>query len=438
MNEVLKDRFIKKNAQIAIIGLGYVGLPLAIELANVGFKVFGIDTCENKINNIENGKSYIESIKDESIKAVINKNLFIGNDYSVISKADSIIICVPTPLNKAKEPDMSYIIDATEEISRYLKEKTLVVLESTTYPGTTEELIIDTIEKKRNYKVGKDFFACYSPERIDPGNTKFNIQNTPKIIAGSTPICLELGVALYDSFVERIVSVSSLKVAEVIKLFENSFRSVNIALVNELTQILERMNIDVWEVIEAASTKPFGFMSFYPGPGIGGHCIPLDPMYLSWRAKKENYYSRFIELSSDLNVNMTRYIVKQISNILNKKEKALKNSKILIIGIAYKKDIDDLRESPAIKIYELLEEQESKVKYYDPYIDCFEYKDKVVYSQKIEKKILQESDLVVIITDHTHIDYQYIIDNSRIVYDTRNITKKYEGNNIILLGENIK
>jgi len=434
MKKGLKEKIINKSAQILIIGLGYVGLPLAIELANSGFKVFGIDICDDKINNLKKGKSYITGIKDESIKAVIDKNLFVSKDYSLISKADSIIICVPTPLNKSKEPDMSYIIDVTEEISKYLKEKTLITLESTTYPGTTEELIIDTIEKRRNYKIGEDFFTCYSPERIDPGNKEFNIKNIPKVIAGSTPVCLELGVALYQSFVEEIVPVSSIKVAEVVKLFENSFRSVNIALVNEFTQMLNRMEINIWEVINAASTKPFGFMPFYPGPGIGGHCIPLDPMYLSWRAKKVNYYSRFIELSSDLNMNMTRYAVNQISDILNKEEKAIKNSNILIIGIAYKKDVDDLRESPALKVYELLEKQGAKVIYYDPYIESFKYEDKIIYSQKLDKQMLEKCDLVAIVTDHSDVDYQYIIDNSKIIYDTRNVTKKYKGDNIFLLG----
>lgn len=434
MSKILKDKFINKFGKVALIGLGYVGLPIAIELANSGFEVFGVDICEEKLKSLKSKKSYVIDIKDESISEVIDKNLFVGNDFSVISNVDVIIICVPTPLNKSKEPDVSYITSAIESIVKYLTEEILIILESTTYPGTTEELIANVIEMERNFKIGKDFFVCYSPERVDPANKKFNIKNTPKVIGGITSMCLELGIAFYSSFVEEIIPVSSPKVAEIVKLFENTFRSVNIALVNELTQMLDRLEINVWEVIDAASTKPFGFMPFYPGPGIGGHCIPLDPMYLSWTARKFNYYNRFIQLASDVNGNMPRYVVHQIADILNNEAKSIKHSNILIIGISYKKNVNDLRESAALEVFKLLKQKGAELTYYDPYISSFKNENHIIYSQELTKENLHKADLIVIITDHDGVDYQFIIDHSKIVYDTRNITKQYKGSNTILLG----
>lgn len=434
MSGILKEKLINKEAKIAVIGLGYVGLPSAIELARVGFNVYGIDISTKKVESLKQGKSYISDIDDNYISALINKKLFVYNDFSILSEADAIIICVPTPLNDSKEPDVSYIVNAANEIEKHIKKDTLVVLESTTYPGTTEELIINVIEQKRNFKIGEDFFACYSPERIDPGNKKYNVKNTPRVIGGFTETCLELGTILYSTFLEKVIPVSSLKTAETVKLFENTFRSVNIALVNELAQMLERMKLNVWEVLDASATKPFGFMPFYPGPGIGGHCIPLDPMYLSWEAKKSNFYNRFIETSKDINDNMPRYIISQINDILNNAKKPIKGSNIFIIGIAYKKDVNDLRESPALDVIRLLTEKGGNIMYYDPYIPSLRYADKVILSEKLNKENLRNSDLVVILTDHTNIDYQFIIDNSKIIYDTKNITSKYNGDNISLLG----
>ncbi|MCT4595273.1 MAG: nucleotide sugar dehydrogenase [Anaeromicrobium sp.] len=431
---MLENKILNINAKIAVIGLGYVGLPLAVELANIGFKVFGIDIAEDKVESLKSGKSYVIDVKDQSIRRLINKNLFVSKDYSVISNMDVIIICVPTPLNKTKDPDITYINFVVEKIVKYMREETLIILESTTYPGTTEELIVNVIESEKNFKVGKEFFVCFSPERVDPANKNFNIKNTPKIIGGSTSTCLELGSTLYGLFIEKIIKVRSTRVAEMTKLLENIFRSVNIALVNELTHMSDRMGINIWEVIEAASTKPYGFMSFQPGPGIGGHCIPLDPMYLSWKAKTLDFYSRFIELASDINGNMPRYVMNQIIDILNDEEKSAKNSNILIIGLAYKKDIDDLRESPAIEIFKLLKDKGANVSYYDSYVSYFYNENEIIYSQELTKENLQKADLVAIITDHSSIDYQFIINNSKIVYDTRNVTKKCEGDNIILLG----
>ncbi|MCT4595283.1 MAG: nucleotide sugar dehydrogenase [Anaeromicrobium sp.] len=431
---MLKSKVLNKSAKIAVIGLGYVGLPLAVELANVGFKVFGIDISKDKLTSLKLAKSYVLDVNDEFIRRLINKNLFVSDDYSIISNMDVIIICVPTPLNKTKDPDITYINAAVEKIVKYITKETLIILESTTYPGTTEELIVNVIESERNFKVGKEFFVCFSPERMDPGNKNFNIKNTPKIIGGSTKTCLELGINLYSSFVEKIIPVSSTKVAEMAKLLENIFRSVNIALMNELTHMSDRMGINIWEVIEAAATKPYGFMSFQPGPGIGGHCVPLDPMYLAWKAKTLDFYSRFIELASDINRNMPRYVVNQIASILNKEEKPIKGSNILIMGVSYKKDVDDLRESPAIDIFQLLEDNGANVVYYDSYVSYFHNKNQIVHSQELSKENLQKADLVVIITDHSNVDYQFVIDNSKIIYDTRNMTKKYKGDNVVLLG----
>ncbi|OPJ56508.1 nucleotide sugar dehydrogenase [Alkalithermobacter paradoxus] len=437
MDHILSEKIKNKEAKVGVVGLGYVGLPLAVELANSGFNVFGIDICEEKINMLKSKKSYVIDINSEVIEELIDKKLSVGSDFTIVSNLDIVIICVPTPLNEAKEPDLSYIVDSVKEIRRYLKKRTLIILESTTYPGTTEELIINSIEEEKSFKIGKDFFVCYSPERVDPGNKKFNITNTPKVIGGATKTCLELGILLYSSFVEKIVPVSCIKVAEMVKLFENTFRSINIALVNELTQTLERIGINIWEVIDAASTKPFGFFTFYPGPGIGGHCIPLDPIYLSWKAKKSNYYNRFIELASDINSNMPRYVVSQVTDILNNLGKCIRESNILLVGVAYKKDIDDLRESPAIEIFNLLEEKGASVSYYDTYISYFTNNGKVVYSIELTEEILNEFDLVIITTNHSNIDYEFILSNSEIVYDTRNVTSKYSSDKSILLGRHI-
>ena len=432
MHVMLKSRIESRQAMAAVIGLGYAGLPLALEMCNSDFDVYGIDTSKNRISSLNKGKSYVSDIKDVQIAEVINRKLFAGNNFSVIKNADIIIICVPTPLNKVKEPDVSYIKSAVAQVAKYIRKGTLVVLESTTYPGTTEELVTCVIESKKGMQVGKDFFVCYSPERVDPGNKYFNVKNTPRIIGGSTKKCLELGIVLYDTFIKRLVPVSSTRVAEMVKLLENTFRSVNIALINEMTQMSDSMGINIWEAVDAASSKPFGFMPFYPGPGTGGHCIPLDPIYLSWKGKTCNYFNRFIELADDINSNMPGYVFKQIKRILSKKDYS--DACIFIIGIAYKKDVDDLRESPAVRLLGLLMESGAGVKYYDPYIPTLSIGGYELHSCEPDSKNLHESDIVVIATDHTCIDYQFIADNSKVVYDTRNAAKNCRTDNIILMG----
>lgn len=434
MHVMLMENILNRNVKIAVIGLGYVGMPLAVALANSGFDVLGIDTAEEKINILKSGKSYIIDITDPAIEKIINRKLFVGSDFSVISEAGVIIICMPTPLKKTGEPDVSYIEAAVDKVAEYMKEGSLVILESTTYPGSTEELVVNVLESRRNFEVGKDCFVCYSPERIDPGNRYFSVRNTPKVIGGITEKCLEAGRAVYGTIIDEIIPVSSTRTAEMVKLLENTFRSVNIALVNELAQMCGRMGINIWEVIDAASTKPFGFMPFYPGPGTGGHCIPLDPIYLSWRGKAFNFNNRFIELASDINNNMPQYVVSRITDILNGKNKPVGDSGIFLIGMSYKKDVGDLRESPALKIFLLLKEKRARVIYHDPYIPCFTESGEVFHSQKLDEENLRNSDLVVITTDHSNIDYQFVVNNSRLVFDTRNAAKNCTGGNIILLG----
>lgn len=435
LKEQLREKILTKSAKVTVIGLGYVGLPLALEIAETGYDVLGIDISKPKLEKLNNGKSYVIDIPDDKVKKLINYKFRVSDDFSLISQSDVIIICVPTPLNKTKDPDVTILTSVISEIVNYITQGTLIILESTTYPGTTEELIKFEIENQRNIQAGEDFFLCFSPERIDPGNKHYQVKNTPKVIGGITPVCTELGMLLYKTFIDHVVVASSTKVAEMVKLLENTFRSVNIALVNELAVMCKRMGINVWEVIDAASTKPFGFMPFYPGPGIGGHCIPLDPMYLSWKAKMYDFYSKFIDIASDINGNMPRFVIQEIADILNEQEKPIKNSKILLIGMAYKKDIDDLRESPALEVYGLLLEKGAEVTYHDPYVDSFEFHDTIVNSLPLTEKFIQEQDLVVILTDHSSIDYQFIIDNAKSIYDTRNVTKNFKHNERInLLG----
>ena len=438
MNNKLIKKIQDKTAHISVVGLGYVGLPLASAFVNAGYQVSGIDIDPKKVEKLKQGKSYIIDVVDESIKAALEKGFSVSGNYTAIAESDAILICVPTPLNDSKEPDITFIVKAVESIIQYIRKGTLVVLESTTYPGTTEELIINRIERERGYKIGEDFYVCYSPERVDPGNKYFSVDNTPKVIGGATSECTELGRMLYTSFLDKIIPVTSTKVAETTKLLENTFRGVNIALMNEMTIMCERMGVNIWEVIEAAATKPFGFMPFYPGPGIGGHCIPLDPMYLSWEGKKYNYFNRFIELATDINANMPRYVLQQLQNCLNKKGKCLHNSKVLIIGMSYKKDIDDLRESPALEIYDSLLQKGAKVNYYDPYVESFKYKEMKVYSIELTPGNIQLADIIIVITDHTCVDYQMILDYGELVYDTRNVMKLYKKGKaeVILLGAN--
>ncbi len=424
-----------KTAKIGIIGLGYVGLPLVIRFCEEQFKVLGFDIDNKKVERLNRGESYIRHIPSYAIKNLLTKKLFEAtSDYSRLKEMDCIIICVPTPLKKNKEPDLSYVENTSDEVAKYLRKGQLVSLESTTYPGTTREILLPRFRNK-GLKVGRDFFLVFSPEREDPGNPKFNTKNIPKVVGGITTSCKRLGEALYSKIVDKVVLVSSTEVAEFTKLLENIFRSVNIALVNELKILADKMGIDIWEVIEASSTKPFGFMPFYPGPGLGGHCIPIDPFYLSWKAKEYDFNTRFIELAGEVNTSMPDYVVSKIIDGLNKKGKCLKNSKILILGVAYKKDTDDIRESPAVEIIDILKNKGAKVDYNDPFIPFFSgmrnYPHLTMKSVPLSNKSLKRYDCSVIITNHSTYDYRWIVNNSRLVIDTRNATSGLKNSKII-------
>ncbi|MFE0558225.1 nucleotide sugar dehydrogenase [Paenibacillus sp. NPDC058910] len=432
MSEILQ-KIRSRTATVVVIGLGYVGLSVAVEASRANYKVYGIDIDENKIERLQRGKSYVTDIKDEVIASLIHQKLYAVTEFSVLTEADIIVICLPTPLNINRDPDVSMIRSAVDSIIRYATQDTLIILESTTYPGTTEELIKNVIEANTQWEVGKDVFVCYSPERVDPGNHKFNVKNTPKILGGITEECTHLGLQFYRSFLDNVIPVSSTAAAEMVKLLENTFRSVNIALVNEMTLMCDRMGINIWEVIDAAATKPFGYIPFFPGPGIGGHCIPIDPAYLSWRAKKFGFYNKFIELASDINSNMPRYVTSQITDILNDHEKPLKNANIICIGMAYKKDVNDMRESPALEVFMLLQQKGAAVSYYDPLIPSFMNDGQRISSIELLPDLLASADLVVITTDHSTIDYQFIAEHAALLYDTKNVTQSIKGN-IVLLG----
>jgi len=419
----LLNKIKSKDIKIGIIGMGYIGLPLAVEFAKNGFKVIGIDIDKDKINKLNRGKSYILDVEDNILLNLIkNKTLTATNDYNILKELNAIIICVPTPLSKTKTPDISYILTVVKEIKKYLQKSQIIILESTTYPGTTREIILPELESI-GLKAGKDFFLAFSPERIDPGNKKYTIKNTPKVIGGITPTCTELSKTLYKQIIDNVVPVSSAESAEITKLLENTFRAVNIALANEIAIMANKLDVNVWEIIDAASTKPYGFMSFYPGPGIGGHCIPIDPIYLSWKLKTLNYNAKFIELASSINSYMPNYVIEKIINILNKYKKSVNDSKILILGIAYKKDINDTRESPALEIMEKLYNLGAQIYYNDEYIPELYFKSKEICSTKLNKEILTKADCVVIITDHSYYDYKWIVENASVILDTRNATK---------------
>jgi UDP-N-acetyl-D-glucosamine dehydrogenase len=429
--KAIRDR----RAKIGIIGLGYAGLPLVIRFCEENFYVLGFDIDPQKVARLNRGESYIKHISSERIKNLRNRNLFDATlDYSRLKDADCIIICVPTPLKKNKEPDLSYVENTSDEIARYLRKGQLVSLESTTYPGTTREILLPKFENN-GLKVGKDFCLVFSPEREDPGNPKYNTKNIPKVVGGITPQCTKGGEVLYSQIVDKVVVVSSTEVAEFTKLLENIFRSVNIALVNELKVLADKMGIDVWEVIEASSTKPFGFMPFYPGPGLGGHCIPIDPFYLSWKAKEYDFNTRFIELAGEVNTSMPEYVVSKITDGLNKNGRCLKNSRILILGVAYKKDTDDIRESPAVEIIDMLKNKGAKVDYNDPFIPSFSgmrnYPHLTMKSVQLTGKNLKKYDCTVIITNHSKYDYDWLVKNSRLIVDTRDATKGLKNTKII-------
>ncbi|MFA5393086.1 MAG: nucleotide sugar dehydrogenase [Candidatus Ratteibacteria bacterium] len=414
-----------KTATIGIIGMGYVGLPLTINFLRAGFKVVGFDSDANKVKALNRGQSYIKHIP-ASLLAPYSSRFSATTDASRLKEPDIIIICVPTPLTENREPDMRYVEKAARDISQNFKGQKLISLESTTYPGTTEELILPIMQKNGRV-IGKDFYLVFSPEREDPGNSIFSVKNIPKVVGGITGACLKHGVALYSQIVERVIPVSSTQTAESTKLLENIYRSVNIALVNEMKMLFDRMGINIWEVIEASKTKPFGFQPFYPGPGLGGHCIPVDPFYLTWKARQYDFATRFIELAGEINTSMPYYVISKTMEALNKKGKGLHGAKVLVLGVAYKKDIDDLRESPALKIIRLLQEKGAVVIYNDPYIPEIgklrHYKFSLI-SQKLTAKLLKSTDITLILTNHTEYDYAFIVKNARIVVDTRNAVPK--------------
>ncbi len=428
MYQKLKEKMENKRAVVGIIGLGYVGLPLAVEFGDRGFKILGFDISKRKVSLINSGRSDIDDIKDEQVKKLVKKRLLKATlDFALLKNADCISICVPTPLSKTKDPDVSYILSAVNQVKKYLRPGQLVVLESTTYPGTTEELIRPILEET-GLKTGKDFFLAFSPERVDPGNRKYGIKNTPRVVGGTTPLCTKIAQLFYEQIIDKAVPMSSTQSAEMVKLLENTFRSVNIGLVNEVALMCDRLKIDVWEIIESADTKPFGFMPFYPGPGLGGHCIPIDPHYLSWKLKSLNYYARFIELAGDINSHMPEYVVERINRALNQFRKTLKDSNILVLGVAYKKDIQDVRESPALDVIKLLQNQGAKVKYNDPHVPSILMNSHVMKSTKLTSQLLRKADCAVIVTDHSAYDYDWIVRNSKLVFDTRNAAKLVKDN----------
>src|SRR5437870_5730303 len=421
MRELLQ-KIESKTVQVGVIGMGYVGLPLAIEIASSGIKVIGIDVVESKVKQINEGCSYIPDVPSSEVSRHVQSGHFRAvNDFKVLSSLDAIVICVPTPLSKTKDPDLSMVVAAVERIAEHLRPNQLIVLESTTYPGTTEELMLPKFEES-GLKVGKDFFLAFSPERVDPGNPVYNTRNTPKVIGGVTSNCLEVASRLYQHFIEKIVPVSSSRAAEMVKLLENTIRSVNIGLVNEVALMCDRLGVDVWEVIEAAASKPFGFMPFQPGPGLGGHCIPIDPLYLSWKLKTLNYRARFIELAGEINSEMPEYVCERVAHALNERERSVKGSAILVVGVTSKRDIEDVREAPALDIIKILERRGARVGYNDPYVPELQLNGTVLSSEELLPAV-RRADVVVIVTDHSAYPYREIVEAAPVVVDTRNATK---------------
>jgi len=420
----LIERLQSKSAKIGVIGLGYVGLPLAVEKAKVGFDVIGFDIQQNRVDLVNQGINYIGDVIEDELRTLVKGGrIQASSDYSLLKDVDVVAICVPTPLDKYKQPDISYVVASTKEIARYLHPGMLVVLESTTYPGTTEEVLKPILEDT-GFECGKDFYLAYSPERVDPGNKYFKTKNTPKVIGGITADCTKIAATLYEQVLEgQVHKVSSPAVAELEKILENTFRNINIALANEMAILCDRMGIDVWEVIDAAKTKPYGFMAFYPGPGLGGHCIPIDPWYLAWKAREYNYHTRLIEIAGEINTSMPGFVVERVSHLLNEETKPIKESNVLILGVAYKKDIDDYRESPVIEIMEILEKMGAHVQFCDTHIKTFTYRGKIYEGIPLTEEALVKADIVVITTDHSGFDYQMIGQHAKLIFDTRNVMK---------------
>jgi UDP-N-acetyl-D-glucosamine dehydrogenase len=417
---MLEAKIKDRTAQVGIVGLGYVGLPLAVEFAKAGYQVTGFDVSESKVAQINNGLSYIKDVAGDDLGPLVSEGkLRATTDFSVLAEMDTVNVCVPTPLRKTKDPDMSFVVDATRSIAEHLHAGMLVILESTTYPGTTDELVLPIL-RRDNLEVGRDFFLCFSPERVDPGNPNFQTVNIPKVVGGTTAECTRMGALFYQQALETVVTVSSTRVAEMVKLLENTFRMINIGLVNEIAMMCDRMGIDVWEVVDAAATKPFGFMPFHPGPGLGGHCIPVDPFYLSWKSKQAGIEARFIELAGHINGGMPQFVVDKVQGALNDHSKAVRGSRIHLCGVAYKRNIDDMRESPALDILRLLAKRGAEITYSDPYVPCMQLDGIRLRSDDAARV---KADCVVIVTDHSGIDYKQILDEAPLVVDTRNVLR---------------
>ncbi len=431
--EKTKSRIANREASVGVVGLGYVGLPLALAFAKAGFRIIGVDVDDSKVTDLNRGRSYIDDVSSDELASAVDAGLFSATtNYSELAGVDAISICVPTPLRKTGDPDISFIIQASDEIARIGGSGKLIILESTTYPGTTEEIILPRLVSNGDV-LGRDVFLAFSPERIDPGRTDYTMYTTPKVIGGATPACLDVAVNLYSTIVEEVVPVSSTSTAEMVKLLENTFRAVNISLVNEVALMCNKLDLDVWEVVTAAATKPYGFMPFYPGPGMGGHCIPVDPMYLSWKLRTLNYKARFIELAAEVDRQMPEFVVSKVADALNDERKALNGSKILILGVAYKPNVNDVRESPAMDVIHLLNEKGAVVAYHDPYVPSIEHEALNLDSITLNGEALESADCVVILTHHDSYDWSQIADGSRLIIDTRHAIAKQGKGKLIYL-----
>ena len=428
---MILEKIENRSVHAGVIGLGYVGLPLMVAIAGAGFRVTGIDICSQRVAQLKQGISHVPDVANPVLESLMTSGkLRFTTDYTVLRELDTVNICVPTPLDENRTPDMQFIRAAVQQIAAYLHAEQLIILESTTYPGATEEIVLPMLnarfkrrEDSRPAEVGRDFYLAFSPERIEPGNTTYSVTNTPKIIGGVTPQCTQVTKTFYEQFIDKTHTVSSPRSAEMVKLLENTFRSVNIGLINEVALICDRMDLDVWEVIDAAATKPFGFMPFYPGPGLGGHCIPIDPHYLSWKARMYQYHARFIELASEINNEMPKYVVDKIVHALNFQHKSLDGAQLLILGVAYKKDIGDTRESPALEVIRLILDKKAKFLYHDPYVETLSLdKQKTYRSELLTAALVQNADCVVILTDHSAVDYKWLVEHAQLVVDTRNAT----------------
>ncbi|MHB1042434.1 MAG: nucleotide sugar dehydrogenase [Eubacteriales bacterium] len=422
----LKEKINNRSAKVAIIGLGYVGLPMAVEQARTGFSVIGVDKDPKKVEMVNSGKSYIRDVPANILNELVESGkLKVYSHFNKLKDADVIIICVPTPLKSMRQPDLSFVISAAGEVSKHERRGQLISLESTTFPGTTQEVVLPILESS-GLTSGVDFFLAYSPERVDPGNKLYTTRDITKVVGGVTPLCREIACAFYSQSQKQVVPVSSPAAAEMTKIFENTYRSVNIALVNEFMILCDRMGLDIWEVVEAAATKPFGIQTFYPGPGVGGHCIPVDPVYLAWKAKDFDFHTRFIDLAGEINLQASEYVAQKLIFVLNKHKKCLNGSRILVLGVAYKKDIDDVRESPALKIIEILQKNKAEVVYHDPYVPRIRLqggRERYLQGLNLTEEELARADCVLIVTDHTCIDYQWVADHAGLILDTRNATK---------------